>query len=100
MVKKSTKLPQIAGVPGSVLDYIFTISVIFCLCQFLDDVGQSHGSMQNASGLIIGVCSQQGKRPYQEDEYCVSFLIFRVSTPLLINNHHLCIDVENRSAPL
>lgn len=23
------------------------------------------------SGLVIGVCSQQGKRPYQEDEYCI-----------------------------
>ena len=23
------------------------------------------------SGLIVGVCSQQGKRPYQEDEYCI-----------------------------
>lgn len=28
-------------------------------------------SAQSNSGLVYGVCSQQGKRPYQEDEYSV-----------------------------
>ena len=28
------------------------------------------GSLQNG-GLPVGVCTQQGKRPYQEDEYAV-----------------------------
>ena len=35
---------------------------------------EDNGLPQN-SGLIIGVCSMQGKRPYQEDEYSVRYLL-------------------------
>eukprot|EP01035_Chromulina_nebulosa_P018584 gene18584-24310_t len=32
---------------------------------------QSYNDNSNASGLQIGVCSEQGRRPYQEDEYAI-----------------------------
>ena len=33
-------------------------------------------SLDNHGGLMIGVCSEQGKRPYQEDEYAVYIFTF------------------------
>eukprot|EP01032_Pedospumella_encystans_P003755 gene3755-4442_t len=51
LMKKSMKLPQIGGAQ--------------------DDSPPYGGGQQANSGLISGVCSQQGKRPYQEDEYAV-----------------------------
>lgn len=36
-----------------------------------EEISAQNGNPAQNSGLVIGVCSQQGKRPYQEDEYCI-----------------------------
>lgn len=40
---------------------------------FLDFYTEESGQ-SNDTGLLVGVHSEQGKRPYQEDEYAVLFL--------------------------
>jgi len=50
MGKRSTKLPQITAGSQDTSSYNATAAL---------------------SGLLVGVCSQQGKRPYQEDEYSI-----------------------------
>ncbi|KAJ1444030.1 phosphatase 2C-like domain-containing protein [Ochromonadaceae sp. CCMP2298] len=47
IAKKGTRLPMIAGAND----------------------GVPQGLSVQSSGLVVGVCTQQGKRPYQEDEY-------------------------------
>lgn len=36
-----------------------------------DPINFNESDGLNSGGLIVGVCSEQGKRPYQEDEYAV-----------------------------
>lgn len=58
--RKSTKLPLISGVQ--------------------DEPGPNFGT--NNSGLVVGVCTQQGKRPYQEDEFAIRpYLNHNLSVP-------------------
>jgi hypothetical protein len=59
--KSSTKFPQISGGPDQE--------------SFHESRPSTSGGLllqpPNTSGLQVGVCSMQGKRPYQEDEYCL-----------------------------
>ena len=54
-LKKSSRFPQIGGEGGEGVPATPNATV----------------PVQNNSGLSIGVCTQQGKRPYQEDEYSI-----------------------------
>ena len=55
MKKSTTKFPQIGpGQEGELLGS-----------------GSNLLQVPNTSGLLIGVCTQQGKRPYQEDEFAL-----------------------------
>ena len=90
MIKKTMKLPQIGGALGTV--YLLFAQVHFDLKVYfycIDDSPPYGGGSQATSGLISGVCSQQGKRPYQEDEYAVSGSI-DCSSFLLLLKLNLC----------
>jgi hypothetical protein len=87
VIKKTTKLPLIAGFqPGMrwlVVLHLLSFDNIFpfCACFYsIDDAVQGNSNditpQSSGSGLLVGVCSQQGKRPYQEDEYAVRTLDF------------------------
>lgn len=86
---KSTKLPLLTagnGEENSAVNSLWNTAVVNN--NSANTAGSTAGSMYNNQssnrpiGYAFGVCSQQGKRPYQEDQYARSsftILIFIVT---------------------
>ena len=81
---KTSKLPKLLN--GSFFLLLFLSFSCFILIYFLVFEDEKGGN-QESPVIDVGVCSLQGRRPYQEDQFAVIIIIIITITLNLSINH-------------